>query len=56
MLTSVEGVFQNGKVELTEPVPEGVSGRVIVTFVPVGSSNSQSSSRATCGRFLAVSI
>jgi hypothetical protein len=34
MLTSVEGVFQNGKVELTEPVPEGVSGRVIVTFVP----------------------
>ncbi len=34
MLTSVEGVFQNGRVELTEPVPEGVSGRVIVTFVP----------------------
>jgi hypothetical protein len=34
MLTSVEGVFQNGKVELTEPVPEGVSGRVIVTFLP----------------------
>ena len=32
MLTSVQGVFQNGKVELTEPVPEGISGRVIVTF------------------------
>ena len=34
MLTSVQGVFQNGKVELTDPVPEGVSGRVIVTFLP----------------------
>ncbi len=34
MLTSVEGVYQDGRVELKEPVPEGVSGRVIVTFVP----------------------
>ncbi len=33
MLT-LQGVFQNGKVELTEPVPEGVSGPVIVTFLP----------------------
>ena len=33
MLTSVEGVFQNGKVELTEPVPAGIAGRVIVTFL-----------------------
>ncbi len=35
MLTSVQGVYQNGKVELTEPIPEGVSGPVIVTFLPV---------------------
>ena len=34
MLTTVQGVFRNGKVELTEPVPEGVSGPVIVTFLP----------------------
>lgn len=34
MLTSVEGVYQDGKVEFVEPVPEGASGRVIVTFLP----------------------
>ena len=34
MLKSVEGVFHNGKVELIETVPEGISGRVIVTFLP----------------------
>ena len=34
MLTSVEGVFHDGEVKLMEPVPEGTSGRVIVTFLP----------------------
>ena len=34
MLRSVEGVYRDGKVELTEPLPEGVTGRVIVTFLP----------------------
>ena len=33
MLKSVEGVYHNGKVELLEPAPEGVAGRVIVTFL-----------------------
>ncbi len=33
MLQSVEGVFRDGKIELTEPAPEGASGRVIVTFL-----------------------
>ena len=33
MLKSVEGVYRDGEVELTEPVPEGAAGRVIVTFV-----------------------
>jgi hypothetical protein len=34
MLTSVEGVFQDGEVKLAEPAPKGASGRVIVTFLP----------------------
>ena len=33
MLRSVEGICRAGKIELLEPVPEGVSGRVIVTFL-----------------------
>jgi hypothetical protein len=33
MFKSVEGVYRAGKIELLEPVPEGVTGRVIVTFV-----------------------
>ena len=33
MLKSVEGVYREGKVELLEAVPEGASGRVIVTFL-----------------------
>jgi hypothetical protein len=34
MLKSVEGIIHNGKIDLNEPIPEGVSGRVIVTFLP----------------------
>ena len=33
MLKSVQGVYRNGKIELIEPAPEGVGGRVIVTFL-----------------------
>ncbi|HUT09253.1 MAG TPA: hypothetical protein VMY42_02050 [Thermoguttaceae bacterium] len=33
MLKSVEGVYRDGKVELLESVPEGTTGRVIVTFL-----------------------
>jgi len=33
MLKTVEGVYREGKIELLEPVPEGATGRVIVTFV-----------------------
>jgi hypothetical protein len=33
MLQSVEGVYRDGKIELTEPAPEGAAGRVIVTFM-----------------------
>ena len=35
MWKSIEGVYRDGKVELLEAVPEGTSGRVIVTFVNV---------------------
>ena len=33
MLKSVKGVCRKGHVELLEPVPEGVEGDVIVTFL-----------------------
>ena len=33
MLKSVQGIYRDGKVELIEPAPEGVAGRVIVTFL-----------------------
>jgi hypothetical protein len=33
MVRSVEGMFRDGKVELTEPAPDVRSSRVIVTFL-----------------------
>lgn len=33
MVKSVEGVYRNGKVELTEPIAEAEGSRVIVTWV-----------------------
>jgi hypothetical protein len=33
MVKSVEGVYRNGRVELTEPVTETDGSRVIVTFL-----------------------
>jgi hypothetical protein len=33
MLTSIEGVYRDGRVELAESPPPGTMGRVIVTFV-----------------------
>lgn len=33
MLKSVQGIFREGKIKLLEPAPEGVEGRVIVTFL-----------------------
>jgi hypothetical protein len=37
MVKSVEGVYRDGRVELTEPAPEGAAGPVIVTFLGVPS-------------------
>ena len=33
MLTSVEGGYRDGKVELLEPPPPNAAGRVLVTFL-----------------------
>ena len=33
MVKSVEGIYRNGKVELTEPLAEAEGSRVIVTWV-----------------------
>jgi hypothetical protein len=33
MVKSVEGVYRNGKVELTEPIAEAEGSRVIVTWI-----------------------
>jgi len=33
MVRSVEGIYRNGKVELTEPLVEAEGARVIVTWV-----------------------
>ena len=38
MLKSVEGIFRDGKVELLEAVPDGTTGRVIVTFLSSGTA------------------
>jgi hypothetical protein len=37
MLKSVAGVYQAGRIELLENPPEGVEGKVIVTFLNSGS-------------------
>lgn len=34
MLQSVQGVFRDGKVEFTEPVPRIEQARVLITFLP----------------------
>ena len=34
MLTTVQGVYKDGKIELLEPAPEMAEARVIVTFMP----------------------
>ncbi len=33
MPKSVEGIYRNGKIELSEPISEEMESRVIVTFV-----------------------
>jgi hypothetical protein len=45
MLQSVRGVYRNGKIELSEKVPDIETAEVIVTFIP----NSQSTKLAERG-------
>ena len=45
MLTTVEGVYKDGHVELAER-PDGIAeGRVLVTFLPSGSGNAAEATR-----------
>jgi hypothetical protein len=41
MLKTIEGIVREGKLELLEPVPQGASGRVIVTFLENGNLESR---------------
>jgi hypothetical protein len=36
MMKSVAGTYRQGKIELLEPAPDGVEGKVIVTFLSSG--------------------
>lgn len=36
MLTTVQGVYRDGKIELLEPAPDLPGAQVLVTFVPAG--------------------
>ena len=38
MLTSIAGIFRDGKIELLETPPQMDEARVLVTFLPVGKS------------------
>lgn len=35
MLTTIQGIYKDGKIELLEPAPEMSEARVFVTFLPV---------------------
>ena len=41
MLTTVEGVYQEGRIELLEQPPEVEEARVLVTFLPAGGGERQ---------------
>lgn len=37
MMTTIEGIFKDGKVEITEALPDVQEGRVLITFLTNGS-------------------
>jgi hypothetical protein len=45
MLQSIEGVYRDGKIELVESPPAGMTGRVIVTFISSPASSVELSQR-----------
>ena len=47
MLTTVEGVFRDGRIELREAPPRVEEARVIVTFLPGPSESGGASPRST---------
>ena len=52
MLTTVEGVFKDGQVELREEPPAVDQARVIVTFLPEGHGDDDSSTSTVNRRML----
>ena len=49
MLTTIEGVYKDGRIELSE-TPEGVGGRVLVTFLE--GSKARGSGQTATGRMI----
>ena len=47
MLTTVEGFFRDGRIELREAPPDVERARVIVTFLPEASESGAASSRSS---------
>jgi regulator of sigma D len=39
MFKSVKGIYRNGQIELSEPLPDGAEGQVLVTFLESGAVN-----------------
>lgn len=50
MLTTIEGVYKNGRIELSEIPEGGEERRVLVTFLEGGTSNG--SAQAATGRMI----
>lgn len=46
MLTTVEGIFRDGRIELREPPPDVEAARVLVTFLPESSESEAASLRS----------
>ncbi len=54
MLTTVEGVFRDGRIELREAPPDVERARVIVTFLPESSESGAASPHEANRRMLAL--
>lgn len=54
MLTTVEGVFRDGRIELREAPPDVEGARVLVTFLPESSESGAASPREANRRMRAL--
>jgi|CXWL01.1.fsa_nt_gi hypothetical protein len=51
MLVTIEGVYRSGRVELDEAPEAGTEARVLVTFLPQGTSDAERRSRLKARAF-----